>query len=166
MLPLVVLGPVAPSSNAAIYPLQRLSFSRDLEPLLVLLAAVGTLPHVANANIIQLQMDQSLHPVHVGDCDSRVARRRRGCRRAVRVIPEQGEVMRALLRPLVNPTMHVVRPSNLQPNATRAVVGWIGRQGTVLLGCSDRIANAADFWYVRRGEQCRSNIYRRGCRSR
>lgn len=162
MLLLMGCCPLAPPSNGSIHPLQRLLFSRNLEPFLMLLPAVRTRPHITNANIPQLKMNQPFHAVDIRRRDTLPSPRRRIRRRVrVRIIPKQREIMRALLRPLINPPMHIIRPSDFQPHAPRRLARATRHQRIILLRGADRIPDTADIRQTALREQRRPNIRRR-----
>lgn len=162
MLLLMSRCPLAPPSNGSIHPLQRLLLSRNLEPFLVLLPAVRTRAHIANANIPQLKMNQPFHAVDIRSCNALPSPRRRIRRRMpIRIIPKQSEVVRALLRPLINPPMHIVRTTDFQPHAPRRLARGIRHQRVILLRGADRIPDTADIRQTPLGKKRRPNIRRR-----
>lgn len=145
MLLLMDCCPLTPPSNGSIHPLQRLLFRRNLEPFLMLLPTVRTRAHITNANIPQLKMNQPLHAMDIRRRNTLPSPGRRIRRRMrIRIIPKQSEIMRALLGPLINPAMHIIRTTDFQPHTRRRLARGTRYQRIILPRGADRIPDTAD----------------------
>lgn len=118
----------------------------------MLLAALVAASEVAHADVPQLQMDQPLHAVDVWHfAPGQRGRRRR--RRRVGVVADEGQVVRALARPLVQTPLDVARAPDLQADRAGAVARWLGCQGVEVAGRLEGVANPSAACCAGRWEQ-------------
>lgn len=64
-------------------------------------------------------------------------------RRCIRIVPNQGKIIRTLPRPLIQPSLDIIRPPDLQPNRPRIGTRGFRREGVDILYGADGFAETA-----------------------